>query len=158
MHDEVRLRMYGCWASIVCFYASECEFTDPVHPCTNRHAYNVTVSVSHVWFLYPWVICPALFRCSPKTQPAFPYTCPSCMSYSPSFLPASWWERLNSSTLNIFLLQCSDRILGIWVWGGMWAVCSSLKRDTRRTWHPDQNIPEALWVGCPVSFEAWCAC
>lgn len=85
-----------------------------VHTCASTHVYNWAVSISDVWFMYSCVICPGLRRWSLRTLSAFPHTYLSCVSCIPPLIQASRWESLNSSTLNIFLLQRFERILGIW--------------------------------------------
>lgn len=85
-----------------------------VHTCASTHVHNLAVSISDVWFMCSCVICPGLRRWSLRTRFAFPHTLLSRASYIPPLIRASRWESLNSSILNIFLLQRFERILGIW--------------------------------------------
>lgn len=85
-----------------------------VNTCASTHVHNLAVSISDVWFMCSCVICLGRRRWSLRTRFAFPHTLLSCASYIPPLIRASRWESLNSSTLNIFLLRCFERILGIW--------------------------------------------
>lgn len=118
-----------------------------VNTCASTHVHNLAVSISDVWFMCSRVICLGLHRWSLRNRFAFPHTLLSCASYIPPLIRASRWESLNSSTLNIFLLWCFERILGIWE--GVWAIFPNSKRGTHWTWHPAQTFPGSLsWRSC----------
>lgn len=107
MLDFYSMSIYLCIRICVWIHGSLCTRV-------STHVHNLAVSISDVWFMYSCVICPGLRRWSLRTWFAFPHTLLSCASYIPALIWASRWESLNSSTLNIFLLQRFERILGIW--------------------------------------------